>query len=187
MMATTKQLVILDRDGVINADRADFVQTPDEWVPIPGSLEAIARLNQQNNYVVIATNQSGIGRGYYTQATLATIHQKMYRLLAKVGGHIDGLFFCPHHPDDACACRKPKTGLIDQIKQQFPFIPHQTWFIGDSLRDMQAAEQSQCVPVLVQTGHGQKTLAHTPVQNWLVFKDLAEAAQSLPEVLHLDG
>ena len=170
------KLIILDRDGVINDEDAHYIRSPDDWLAIPGSLEAIAELYQ----VVVATNQSGIGRGYYDVDRLKTIHQKMQTQLAQFEGKIDGIFFCPHHPHEGCNCRKPKTGLVDQIKQHFSVIPNETWFIGDSLRDLQAAQRSQCVPVLVKTGHGLDTLRSSILPNGTrVFETLSDAIKTL--------
>ena len=145
-------LVILDRDGVINFDSVDYIKSPEEWRPIPGSLEAIAALNQARCRVVIATNQSGIGRGYYTVAVLASIHQKMQDALKKVGGHIDHIYYCPHLPEQACMCRKPNPGMIWQIKNDFPELFDTAVLVGDSWRDLQAARAGGCRAVLVKTG-----------------------------------
>ncbi len=175
-----QKYIILDRDGVINQECDDYVRSPEGWKPIPGSLEAIAQLNHLGYFVLVATNQSGIGRNYYTYETLEAIHQKMHRVLAEVGGKISAVFFCPHHPDDHCLCRKPKTGLIDQIKENFPIVPRHTWFIGDSLSDIQTAQRSGCVPVLVKTGRGQYTLNEAPLpDDLLIFNNLAGAAHKI--------
>ena len=113
------EFIILDRDGVINEDSDAYIKSPDEWHPIPNSLEAIAQLNAHGYPVVVATNQSGVGRGYYSEQTLDLIHDKFRKALAAVGGHVDGIFVCPHHPDDGCSCRKPKPGLFLKIGQEF--------------------------------------------------------------------
>jgi len=153
-----KKIVILDRDGVINLDSPDFIKSPEEWIPIPGSLEAIASLNKAGFEVAIATNQSGLARQYYDTATLDRIHQKMHTLLAEHGGKIHAVFFCPHGPDDTCECRKPKPGLIYQIADHFKItLSKEIPCIGDSLRDLEAAETAGCRPILVHTGNGQKT------------------------------
>jgi D-glycero-D-manno-heptose 1,7-bisphosphate phosphatase len=144
-------LIILDRDGVINYDSPDYIKSPEEWHPIPGSLEAIAQLNQAGHTVVIATNQSGIGRGYYNVETLQAIHAKMLAALAAVGGHIDGIFYCPHKPEDHCDCRKPKPGLLLQIAEKFHTDFKDAVFIGDSWRDVEAAQAVHCKAVLVTT------------------------------------
>ena len=146
------KLIILDRDGTINEDREDYVKSPDEWVPIPGALEAIARLNQAGWHTVVATNQSGLGRGTFDMATLNAMHVKMNQLLAKQGGRIDAVFFCPHAPDENCLCRKPLPGLIEQIGERFGVELSDVPVVGDSLRDLQAGAAVGCPPHLVRTG-----------------------------------
>jgi D-glycero-D-manno-heptose 1,7-bisphosphate phosphatase len=148
------KLIILDRDGTINEDRDDFVKTPDEWVPIPGALEAIARLNHAGWHTVVATNQSGLGRGTFDMATLNAMHTKMNQLLAKQGGRIDAVFFCPHAPEEACNCRKPLPGLFEQIGARFGVDLCDVPVVGDSLRDLQAGVAVGCQPHLVRTGKG---------------------------------
>ena len=148
------KLVILDRDGTINVDREDYVKGPDEWEPLPGALEAIARLNHAGWHTVIATNQSGLGRGTFDMATLNAMHVKMNQLLAKQGGRIDAVFFCPHAPDDACNCRKPAPGLFVQIGERFGVDLGDVPVVGDSLRDLQAGAAVGCRPHLVRTGKG---------------------------------
>jgi D-glycero-D-manno-heptose 1,7-bisphosphate phosphatase len=154
-----KKLVILDRDGVINVDSDAFIKSPDEWVAIPGSLEAIARLNQAGYRVAIASNQSGIGRGLFDMAELNAMHQKMNRAAAAVGGRIDAVFFCPHTQEDNCDCRKPKPGMMQQIVERFDIDPEGTPVVGDSLRDLQAGAALGFELHLVLTGKGRKTLA----------------------------
>lgn len=149
-------LVILDRDGVINHDSEHYIKSPQEWLPIEGSLDAIARLNQEGHTVVVATNQSGIARGLYTIDQLYKIHEKMYAELEKVGGHVDGVYFCPHHPEDGCDCRKPKPGLLLQIQEDYPELFMQAVFVGDSLRDIEAAHKAGCKAALVKTGNGER-------------------------------
>lgn len=156
---TPYQLIILDRDGVINQDSPDYIKSADEWIPIAGSLAAIAQLNQRGYIVCICTNQSGIGRGYFSLNALEQMHAKMTRLLTAENGHIDGLFFCPHAPDEHCDCRKPKPGMYQAAIEQFSVTPEQTLVIGDSLRDIQAAQAIGVHAVLVKTGKGEKTLA----------------------------
>jgi len=146
------KLVILDRDGTINEDRDDFVKSPEEWVPLPGALEAIARLNHSGWHTVIATNQSGLGRGTFDMTTLNAMHVKMNQLLAKQGGRIDAVFFCPHTPDDACACRKPLPGLFHLIGERFAIDLAEVPLVGDSLRDLQAGFAAGCPTHLVRTG-----------------------------------
>jgi D-glycero-D-manno-heptose 1,7-bisphosphate phosphatase len=154
-----RKLVILDRDGVINVDSDAFIKSPDEWVAIPGSLEAIARLNQAGYRVAIASNQSGIGRGLFDMAALNAMHEKMNRAAAAVGGRIDAVFFCPHTHEDDCECRKPKPGMLQQIVERFEIDPEVTPVVGDSLRDLQAGAALGFATHLVLTGKGQKTLA----------------------------
>ncbi len=146
------KLVILDRDGTINVDRDDYVKSVDEWEPVPGALEAIARLNHGGWHVVIATNQSGLGRGLFDMATLNAMHLKMNQMLAKVGGRVDAVFFCPHVPDDHCDCRKPLPGLFQQIGRRFGLKLEAVPCVGDSLRDLQAGVAVGCEPHLVLTG-----------------------------------
>ncbi|MEX8517976.1 MAG: D-glycero-beta-D-manno-heptose 1,7-bisphosphate 7-phosphatase [Leptothrix sp. (in: b-proteobacteria)] len=146
------KLVILDRDGTINEDRDDYVKSPDEWVPLPGSLEAIARLNHAGWHVVVATNQSGLGRGLFEMSTLNAMHLKMNHLLAQQGGRIDAVFFCPHAPEDNCRCRKPLPGLFEQIGLRYGIDLSQVNAVGDTLRDLQAASAVGCKPHLVRTG-----------------------------------
>ena len=174
------KLVILDRDGVINHDSASYIKSPEEWKPIPGSLEAIARLNQDGYHVVVATNQSGIGRGLFEVATLNAIHDKMHKALGLVGGRVDGIFYCPHANDAGCACRKPRPGLLDEIAKRFGVSLDGVPFIGDSLRDLQAGAAVGAQPVLVLTGKGKKTRKDGDLpEGTVVHADLAEAVRSL--------
>jgi D-glycero-D-manno-heptose 1,7-bisphosphate phosphatase len=152
-----KKLVILDRDGVINFD-TNYIKSPDEWVPIPQSLEAIAALGQRGYTVVVATNQSGIGRGYFDIAALEAIHHKMRMAVASVGGSIEKIYYCPHLPTDNCTCRKPLTGMFDQIAVDFGVSLIGVPAIGDSLRDIQVAQSVHAQPMLVRTGKGAQTL-----------------------------
>jgi len=154
--------IILDRDGVINYESSEYIKSPEEWRAIPGSLEAIATLNRAGYKVLIVTNQSGIARGYYDLATLSDIHEKLVRELAEVGGYIDEIFFCPHHPDEQCSCRKPRVGMLESITQKYPVKLSDTFFIGDSLVDLQAAQTAGCIPLLVLTGNGHKTITNNP-------------------------
>ncbi|CAN7502451.1 D-glycero-beta-D-manno-heptose 1,7-bisphosphate 7-phosphatase [Trinickia sp. LjRoot230] len=158
-MTSAKKLVILDRDGVINVDSDSFIKSADEWIPIPGSLEAIARLNHAGYRVVVASNQSGIGRGLFDMAALNAMQAKMQRAAAAVGGRIDAVFFCPHTAEDQCECRKPKPGLLKMIAERFEVDPAATPVVGDSLRDLQAGAALGFPVHLVLTGKGQKTLA----------------------------
>lgn len=181
-VATTRavKLIVLDRDGVINHDSAQFIKSPDEWRPIPGSLEAIARLNHAGFRVVIATNQSGIGRGLFDMATLNTIHEKMHRALAHVGGRLDALFYCPHTADAQCECRKPKTGMLKEIGVRFGVDMSGVPCVGDGLRDLTAADAVGAQPMLVLTGKGERTLREGNFpKNTLIFPDLAFATSAL--------
>jgi D-glycero-D-manno-heptose 1,7-bisphosphate phosphatase len=166
-------LIILDRDGVINHDSDHYIKSPEEWQPIEGSLEAIARLHQAGIKVVVATNQSGIARGLYSEATLQLIHAKMNQLIDEAGGKLAGIFFCPHGPDDGCDCRKPLPGLIQQIADTLKINPAGVPIVGDSLRDLVAGEALGCRPVLVRTGKGERTLASGKISHEIpVFDDL---------------
>jgi len=174
------KLVILDRDGVINYDSAQFIKSPAEWKPIPGSLEAIAKLNQAGYHVVVATNQSGIGRGLFDMDTLNAIHGKMHRAAQAVGGHIDAVFYCPHPADSKCNCRKPKPGMFERIGSCFNIDVAGTPSVGDSLRDLQAAVAAGGKPMLVLTGKGEKTRDEGNLpEGTLVFADLAAAVEHL--------
>jgi D-glycero-D-manno-heptose 1,7-bisphosphate phosphatase len=174
------KLVILDRDGVVNHDSAQFIKSPDEWKPIPGSLEAIARLNQEGFRVVIATNQSGIGRGLFDMATLNSIHDKMARALSHVGGRIDAIFYCPHAQEANCDCRKPKTGLFEEISRRLNANLAGVPAIGDSTRDLVAAATVGARPMLVLTGKGMLTRTDGDLpKGTAVFPDLAAAADAI--------
>lgn len=152
MAERTPKLVILDRDGTINQDRDDFVKSPEEWLPLPGALEAIARLNHAGWHVVIASNQSGLGRGLFDVASLNAMHDKMHKLLAAAGGRVDAIFYCPHTPEDECNCRKPLPGLFEQIGQRFGLSLKGVPTVGDSLRDLVAGSSAGCETHLVLTG-----------------------------------
>lgn len=174
------RLIVLDRDGVINRDSEQFIKSPDEWRPIPGSLEAIARLNRAGYRVVVATNQSGVGRGLLDFATLNAIHDKMHRTLALAGGRIDAVFYCPHTADARCDCRKPKPGMLVEIGKRFSVELAGVPCIGDGLRDLQAAEAVGAQPMLVLTGKGEKTLRDDGFpKGTVIFPDLAFAASAL--------
>ncbi|HPV31173.1 MAG TPA: D-glycero-beta-D-manno-heptose 1,7-bisphosphate 7-phosphatase [Methylotenera sp.] len=183
------KLVILDRDGVINQDSTQFIKNPDEWIPIPGSLEAIALLNQSGFKVAIATNQSGISRGLFDMATLNAIHDKMHHALSSYGGRVDAIFYCPHAADEHCHCRKPEAGMIEEIGKRFSIDLVGVPAVGDALRDLQAFANAGCQPILVRTGKGEATLAASlthadkalPPNTW-VCADLAEAVHKMIEV-----
>ncbi len=174
------KLIILDRDGVINFDSAQFIKSPDEWKPIPGSLVAIARLNQAGYRVVVATNQSGVGRGLFEMDTLNAIHEKMLKALVQVGGRIDAIFFCPHTSADNCTCRKPKPGMLHEISKRFNTNLTAVPAIGDALRDLEAAVAVGAKPILVLTGKGKKTAIDLELPTGtLIFPDLAAAVAHL--------
>lgn len=175
-MRQTK-FVLLDRDGVINHDSEQFIKTPDEWLPIPGSLEAIALLCRHGYQVFVITNQSGLGRGLFTLDTLNAMHKKMRQLVQEQGGKISGIYFCPHLADDHCDCRKPKPGLIKQFAREHRAELSSTYLIGDSLRDIQAAESAGAKGILVKTGKGKKTINANPTLTNLIFEDLYHAAK----------
>jgi len=172
------ELVILDRDGVINADSKDFIKSVDEWQPIDGSLRAIAKLCAAGFTVAVATNQSGVARQLFSEQTLHEIHKKMCDAVSDAGGRIDRIEYCPHHPDDECHCRKPKTGLLDAIADHYKLSLSGTPIIGDSLRDLAAAKNAGARPILVLTGNGKKTLAEVG-DDCEHFDDLASAADQL--------
>lgn len=152
------KLIILDRDGVINEDSDAFIKSPDEWKPIPGSLNAIERLNQAGYTVVVATNQSGIARQLFSMSTLNDIHKKMHGAVENVGGIIDAVFYCPHVSENFCDCRKPKPGMLHEIARRYEVNLKDVPCVGDSLRDLQAGFSVGCIPHLVLTGKGQKTM-----------------------------
>ena len=179
------KLIILDRDGVINFDSAQFIKSPEEWKPIPGSLQAIARLNQNGYRVVVATNQSGIGRGLFDMDTLNRIHKKMHKAAFEVGGRIDAIFYCPHAADSDCACRKPKPGMFKRIAETLNVNLNGVPTVGDSLRDLQAGAAVGCRPILVLTGKGEKTRDEGNLPDGTrIFSDLAAAVDALlkPEI-----
>lgn len=174
------KLIILDRDGVINVYSDQFIKSPDEWKPIPGSLEAIARLTREGWRVVVATNQSGLARGLFEMATLNAIHAKMHKAVMQAGGRIEAVFFCPHSADMDCNCRKPKAGLFVEIAARYGLDLRGVPVVGDSLRDLQVADSVDAWPLLVKTGKGKKTLAAGGLpKNTTVFTDLTEAVDQL--------
>lgn len=176
------KLIILDRDGVVNEDSDAYIKSPDEWTPIPGSLEAIARLNQHGYKVVVATNQSGVGRGLFDMDTLNRIHQKMHKAVVALGGQIDAIFYCPHAADSKCDCRKPKPGMFKRISETLNVDLNGVPAIGDSLRDLQACAVLGCQPMLVLTGKGEKTKADHECDlpdGTLEFSDLSAAVDHI--------
>ena len=177
------KVVILDRDGVINIDSDHYIKSADEWQPIPGSIEAIGRLCQAGYQVYIATNQSGIGRGYYGIEELDAMHNKMQRLLDRVGGSISAIEYCPHTPDDYCQCRKPLAGLIDNIEQHMGCSARGVPLIGDSIRDLEAGLLRHCTPVLVKTGKGLRSLEKiqhdSRWQSLAIYDDLSSVVDTI--------
>ena len=174
------QLIILDRDGVINEDSDEFIKSPQEWTPIRGSLEAIARLHRAGWRVVVATNQSGIARKLFDLDTLARIHETMHRRVIETGGLIEAVFFCPHGPDDRCTCRKPLPGMFHDIAERLRIDLQGVPAIGDSLRDIQAAQTAGAAPLLVKTGKGFGTVSHPDCDPSVpVFNDLYSAVKHL--------
>ncbi|MCL7941434.1 D-glycero-beta-D-manno-heptose 1,7-bisphosphate 7-phosphatase [Halomonas sp. ATCH28] len=174
-MPAADRLVILDRDGVINQDSDDYVKSLDEWIPYPAAIEAIARLNRAGWTVAIATNQSGIARGYYDVEELEAMHDRLHELVHDAGGEIAHIAHCPHGPDEGCECRKPLPGLLEEIREALAMDSLEgSWMVGDSLRDLQAGEPMGCRPVLVRTGKGRRTEEKGEgLEDALVFDDLA--------------
>lgn len=179
------KLIILDRDGVINHDREDFVKSADECVPIEGSIDAIARFGKAGFTVVIATNQSGLAKDKFELEDLEAMHEKITGLVEEQGGEIGAIFYCPHRDEDNCKCRKPKPGMLDAIEAEFNTSVESCYFVGDSLRDLQAALQKSCRPVLVKTGNGLTTLSQlndansqtgVSLEQVQVFENLSAAA-----------
>lgn len=172
--------IVLDRDGVINHDSDAYIKSPDEWIPIPGSLEAIARLSQAGYRVLVATNQSGLGRGLFDTKTLDAIHNKMESAIQAMGGKLAGIYYCPHLPDDNCSCRKPNPGLLLQMGRDLGIDLRQTFLVGDSLKDLQAAAAVGAKPVLVLTGNGINTLELIRQEQQIdIYQNLAEFAEML--------
>ncbi|TAK72030.1 MAG: D-glycero-beta-D-manno-heptose 1,7-bisphosphate 7-phosphatase [Gammaproteobacteria bacterium] len=186
MLKQTLPFIILDRDGVINYDSDEYIKSPDEWRPIPGSLDAIAQLNRAGFRVLIATNQSGVARGHYDLDMLSNIHEKLIRELAAHGGYIEEIFFCPHHPEEGCVCRKPKPGLLHQIAEKYGVNLGETFFIGDSHVDIQAAQAAGCKPLLVMTGNGEKVRERHP-ELFITIPSFADLASAVEFVLLQQG
>lgn len=177
------KLVILDRDGTINRASDEFVKSPEEWHPLPGALEAISRLNHAGFHVVLATNQSGLGRGLFDMAALNAVHAHMLKTLAALGGRIDAIFYCPHTSEEVCSCRKPAPGLLHQIEERYGHSLIGVPYVGDSLRDMLAAQAAGCTPHLVLSGrHAMVDPTRLPPEfpvSTLVHADLAAFADHL--------
>jgi D-glycero-D-manno-heptose 1,7-bisphosphate phosphatase len=176
------KVIVLDRDGVINHDSDAYIKSAEEWQPIDGSLDAISRLNHAGYIVVVASNQSGLARGYFDIEALTAMHKKMDDLLARVGGRIDAVFYCPHGPDDDCSCRKPKPGMLLEIGQRFNVPLGELVFIGDSVADIKAARTVLAKGILVRTGKGskaEKILQSDNEEPVPVFDDLASAVTAI--------
>nr|WP_213085765.1 D-glycero-beta-D-manno-heptose 1,7-bisphosphate 7-phosphatase [Pseudomonas qingdaonensis] len=172
-------MLILDRDGVINQDSDAYIKSLDEWIPIPGSIEAIAQLSKAGWTVAVATNQSGIARGYYSLATLHAMHARLRELVAAQGGEVGLIVYCPHGPDDGCDCRKPRPGMLRTIANHYAVDLAGVWFVGDSKGDLEAARAVDAQPVLVRTGKGEQTLSKGVPEATLIFDDLASIASAL--------
>ena len=151
------KLVILDRDGVINEDSDDYIRSVDEWIPVPGSIEAIARLSRAGYRIGVATNQSGLARGYFDEVTLANMHALLCELVEEAGGQVDAICYCPHGPDEGCRCRKPAPGLLEQLSAELQLPVRGAWYVGDTAKDMELAIAMGCRPLLVRTGKGRQT------------------------------
>ena len=175
---TARQLIILDRDGVINRDSKEFVKSAEEWLPLPGSIEAIGRLSKAGYTIAVASNQSGLARGLFDRDALEAMHAKLHRLAGEAGGHIDRIVVCPHGPDDGCDCRKPKPGLLEQLAEHFGQSLEGVPVVGDSLRDLEAAYAVGARPVLVRTGNGvePEQKLSGDLSNVEVFDSLADAS-----------
>jgi len=172
------KLIVLDRDGVINEDSPDYIKSPAEWHPVPGSLEAIALLNQAGFRVFVASNQSGVGRGYFDFDALFAIHDKMHRALAEVGGRIEGIFFAPEHPDQASEMRKPAPGMLKDLAKRLNVSLDGVPFVGDSGSDLEAARAAGARPVLVRSGNGKRTEMKHSMAGVEVFDDLLSFART---------
>jgi len=176
---TPKVDIILDRDGVINLDSDAYVKSADEWIPIDSSIQAIAKLHNAGHRLFIASNQSGVGRGFFTLDDLNAMHEKMLNLIHQAGGKITAIAFCPHTPDDQCDCRKPKSGLLTSLANTHHISLNSAIVIGDSLRDLQAATNVGSKAFLVLTGKGKKTLQENPNLPYPIFETLYDASQSI--------
>ena len=178
------KLIILDRDGVINEDSDNYIRSVDEWIPVPGSVKAIAELSKAGYTIAIATNQSGLARGYFPESELHAMHNKMNALVEAAGGKISTILFCPHGPDDLCDCRKPKPGMVEQLLNLHNAKFNETWVVGDSLRDLQAGLSAGCKVALVKTGKGERTLKvieekEPQLKNIPLFKNLKDFSEQL--------
>ncbi|MDP7536753.1 MAG: D-glycero-beta-D-manno-heptose 1,7-bisphosphate 7-phosphatase [Methylococcales bacterium] len=174
---SANKFILLDRDGVINHDSDHYIKSAEEWLPIAQSIEAIALLNSHGYNVIVITNQSGLARGYFNTTTLQAMHNKMHAMVKQKGGKIEAIYYCPHQPEDHCACRKPKPGLLKQCSEDYNFQLTETFFIGDKLSDVKAAQAVGATPLLVKTGKGQKTLTNNPNLTINFFNNLYDCAQ----------
>jgi len=177
------KLLLLDRDGVINQDSDDYIRSPDEWIPLPGAIDALARLSQAGWTLALATNQSGIARGYYSVDCMEAIHARLRELVAAKGGQLGLIVHCPHAPNEGCDCRKPKPGMLLALAKHYQVSPSGLWFVGDSASDLAAAVAAGCQPVLVRSGKGARTLQGDLPAGTLIFEDLAEVANHLTQPL----
>ncbi len=178
------KLIILDRDGVINEDSDNYIRSVDEWVPVPGSIKAIADLSKAGYTITVATNQSGLARGYFPESELHAMHNKMNTLVEAEGGEIKTILFCPHGPDDHCNCRKPAPGMVEQLLSLYSAQAGKTWVVGDSLRDLQAGLSAGCKAALVKTGKGERTLKaiaekEPQLESIPLFNNLKEFSEQL--------
>ena len=171
------KFILLDRDGVINHDSDNYIKSTTQWRPIDQSIEAIALLNSHGYKVIVITNQSGLAHGYFDIATLQKMHEKMHTLVKQQGGKIEAIYYCPHKPEDHCDCRKPKPGLLIQCSEDYDFQLKETFFIGDKLSDIQAAQSAGATPLLVKTGKGLRTLTNNPTLTINIFNNLYDCAQ----------
>jgi D-glycero-D-manno-heptose 1,7-bisphosphate phosphatase len=180
--ANAARLVILDRDGVINEDSDDYIKTLDEWVPIPGSIDAIARLSRAGYRIGVATNQSGLARGYFDDITLANMHALLCALVEEQGGQVDAICYCPHGPDEGCHCRKPAPGLLEQISEELQMPTAGAWYVGDTGKDLELGLKMGCKTILVRTGKGRQTeqkLDQATRQAVSIVDNLAAAADRI--------
>ena len=174
------KIIVLDRDGVVNEDSEEYIKSPNEWEPIKGSIQAIADLTANGFEIVIATNQSGLARGYFSEYDLANIHTKFLSLVEASGGFISAIFYCPHEPSAGCGCRKPKTGLLRKAETELKISLREEFFVGDSMKDLEAAQAFEMRPILVRTGKGRDTeadLCRTLRRSIPIFNDLSAAAK----------
>ncbi len=173
------KLIVLDRDGVINEDSPAYIKSPEEWRAIPGSMKAIAKLKRHDYLVVVATNQSGIARGLFTLETLGIIHQKMLAEVSEAGGQLDGIFVCPHAPEDMCGCRKPKPGLLLQAVNKFNIKSDEILMIGDAARDILAAKNCGAKAIFIKTAHKLNDLLVAEKEGIPIYNNLAEAVDAI--------